>query len=72
MSDRNWLRLTRTQLRGELVFVDESAEAFVATDTVERDGFVRGSIGSWRRPGERRPLLERAVWPVLVVPEFDS
>jgi hypothetical protein len=59
--------LTRARLGGELVFVDEAAESVPATEPIERDGFARSSIGCWRRLGERRPLLERAVRPVLVV-----
>ena len=55
------------RLRGEPVLADQPAEQITAADTVKVD-----DVGDWwlvarRQLAERRPLPERAVWPMLVV-----
>jgi hypothetical protein len=58
----------RVLSRGEVVFVDDSAEPVAPTQPSEPQRLrSRSWLFGWRRFRERRPLLERAVRPVLVV-----
>jgi hypothetical protein len=50
-----------------LVFVDQAAESVAATEPIEWEHLAWGSLVGCCGWGERRPLAERAVRPVLVV-----
>jgi hypothetical protein len=54
------------RLRGEPVFVDQSAEQVLAADAVEGDQLDPRLLGFRRERTERGPLVKCAVWPVLV------
>jgi hypothetical protein len=58
----------QARLGSELVFVNQAAESVVAAEPIEL-GQVGRSVVVRRQLGERRPLPERAMRPVLVVME---
>ena len=50
-----------------MIFVDQAAEPVTAPQQTELDHITRGQVVVRKWLGERRPLAERAVRPVLVV-----